>query len=358
MTPVSTLLVFVSALGCSLSLHAAANSRAFVVRRPSLSEKSPSQQVQKQAPGDLYRRIVKKYPTQLSSIDGREYKTMLKTGNADGPIDETLTDLWDQIKTAANQGGYALVPTEEPHKLETSTKEYFDTKDKDLWRAGYLIRVSTKILNDIPDTKVTVTVKSIKERPLETLKTKLRIPPKIIDHYQLTHKKETQENISFFPSGMLDGYVEKGVSFSIEAKELGNRSLNDFAKFVPELLEINKKIDTKTSLKSSKAYAARIVPGSIKFPDLGESPVYIEAWSKSQGEKPFVIDFSFGYETPEYYHSEDIQTAGEEFMLTVVRNGLEALIDKDSAKFGGSKVRLMMNRPIRDSKKSDQAKLR
>lgn len=297
-----------------------------------------------QKPGDLFTDLVHSYPSPaFKEVNGREYKNLVKSKKDSKDMDEVFADLWETVKKKSEGAGYKVTEkAENPMKIEVSTKEYFDTKKQEIWKAGYLIRVSTKIVDGKAQDVVNVTVKSIKENPLKTLSAKLEISKKCDECEGV--KVEAQENVSFFPGGDLDSYIEKGISFSVPEKALGNKNLADFGKFVPKLLKIG--LPKKTHLVGTKAYATKVTPGAVELKGAGDSGIYFEAWSEKKGEKPFVIDFSFGYDSEDYYGSEKAHVDGEEFMLKVVKGELEDIIAKDSAKWAGSKVRLMMKRPV------------
>lgn len=122
---------------------------------------------------------------------------------------------------------------------------------------------------------------------------------------------------------------------------LGKFTLGDFGKYLPELLKLGLPADT--ALKSTKAYSYRVRPGAVILPGTAPSGVSMEAWSRTEGDAPFLYDFSFGYSDLDFYAVAATHAAGEQFMTKVLQQELGTLVSPDSGKWGGSKVRQMMN---------------
>ena len=87
-------------------------------------------------------------------------------------------------------------------------------------------------------------------------------------------------------------------------------------------------------------------PGAVVLAGTAPCGVSMEAWSRTEGGKPFLYDFSFGYGDLDFYASAETHASGEAFMEKVVKGELAGLVASDSGKWGGSKVRQLMNRPI------------
>lgn len=290
----------------------------------------------------LYSKTIATYPAPaLEDVGGREYKTLLDASKTKGAMNEAFPELWNAVKAGAAKRGFTVTEKEKSAlKIEMSTKEYFDTKDQALWKAGYLVRISTKYKDGKPDEKASVTVKAIQESALKALKTPLAVvgidPDKV--------KTEAEENVGFVPGGKLGGYVEKGASFSVKPAQLGAMTLGDFGKFMPELLKLG--LPAETSLTGNKAYSYRIRPGEVVLPEVGPCGVSMEAWTTAEGGAPYLYDFSFGYGDMDFYAIAAAHAEGEKFMVQVVKEELKGFLAGDSDNWGGSKVRKLMNRPV------------
>jgi hypothetical protein len=91
----------------------------------------------------------------------------------------------------------------------------------------------------------------------------------------------------------------------------------------------------------------RVRPGTIDLPGTEPCGVSMEGWSAKPGEKPYLYDFSFGYGDLDFYDSAQVHAAGEAFFTKAILGELADLAMPEGEKWGGSKVRKVMNRPIK-----------
>ncbi|HQR44894.1 MAG TPA: hypothetical protein PLB02_02490 [Thermoanaerobaculia bacterium] len=290
-------------------------------------------------PKPLYAQTIARYPApKLESVGGREYKFLLDPAKTKGTPEEAFKDLWGQIRAAAAKRGFTVTEKEKnPLKIELSTKEYFDTPDQALWAKGYLVRITTKYKDGKPEETVGVTVKAINDDALKTLATPLKVVgPKA--------KTEAEGNVGPGPGGALVEVIEKGSGFSVAPAELGEKTLGDFGKYMPELLNLG--LPASTKLVGTKAWSVRVRPGAVVLPGTEPCGVSMEGWSKTEGGAPYLYDFSFGYGDLDFYGIDETHAVGERFLTAVMQGQLSALAMPDGEKFGGSKVRKLMNRPL------------
>jgi len=291
-------------------------------------------------PVQVYQAMIKKYPAPaLAEVQGREYKFLIDPAQTKPKIDDAFVDIWQQVALAAERRGFKIdEKKKDAFKVELSTKEYLDTADQALWKAGYLIRLSTRYKDDQPEPNVSVTVKSINRDIPGVLARPLAVAG--VDKF----KTEAEDSIAFLPGGNLGQYVEKGSSFTVPTATLGARTLGDFGKFIPELMKLGLPADTK--LVGNLAYSYRVKPGAVVLPEVGACGVSMEAWTKTKGGAPYVYDFSFGYGDVDFYAVREAHAVGERFMEAVFADQLYKLQPKDGEKWAGSKVRFLMNRPL------------
>jgi hypothetical protein len=64
------------------------------------------------------------------------------------------------------------------------------------------------------------------------------------------------------------------------------------------------------------------------------------------GGAPYLYDFSYGYSDLYFYDIAPVHEAGEKFLMKVLHGDLAAIAMPESEKWGGSKVRKLMNRPL------------
>jgi len=272
------------------------------------------------------------------SVGGYEYKFLVQPGAKVSTADQGFREVWSRVKASAASNGYAVTERKnDPLKIETSTKEYFDTRDQALWRAGYVLRITTRQESRKPDAMVNVTVKAIHEDASRTLAT----PLTVVGVQKVSVGAE--ENIGFAPGGKLGGYVEKGASFSVPLESLGKFTLGDFGRYMPELLGLGLPADT--AMAGVKVYSWSVKPGAIALPGIKASGVTLEAWSKAENGVPEIYDFSFGYKAGAS-HAAATRAAAEQFMVKVLQAGLAEGRGPEDDPWGGSKVRRLMNRPV------------
>lgn len=284
----------------------------------------------------LYQKTVEAYPLPaLKNVNGREYKFLIDAGKTKPDMNEAFVDIWTKFKSGAAAHGFVVKDRKNGAKRDSGTKEYFDTKDQALWDKGYLIRLSKKDASE----RINLTIKSIHLDAMRTLATPLMVAGSI------KRVTEAEDNVGFGPDGQLGSYIEKGVSFSIEAGALGRMTLADFGKFMPELLTLG--VPAETPLQSHKVTVAQYKPGALMLPGFNKPcEVALEAWSPAEGGTPILYDISYGYDGVDFYAEGAAHAAAEKFMMTVMQPALSSLVSADSGQWGGSKVRQFMKRPL------------
>ncbi len=290
-------------------------------------------------PKPLYAQTIAKYPApKLADVAGREYKFLFDPAKTKGTPEEAFKDLWGQVKAAAARKGFTVTEKDKnPLKIEISTKEYFDTPEQSLWNKGYLVRITTKYKDGKPGETVAVTVKAITDDAMKSLAT----PLAVVD---LKTKTEAEGNVGPASANTLVEIVEKGSTFSVKPADLGTMTLGDFGKFMPELNRLG--IPSTTTLVGTKAWSYRVRPGAVVLPGTEPCGVSMEGWAAKEGGAPYLYDFSYGYGDIDFYGVAETHAAGEQFLLKVVMGELANVGVADGAKWGGSKVRKLMNRPI------------
>jgi len=292
-----------------------------------------------ETPKPLHVRTIAKYPApKLQDVGGREYKFLFDPAKLPEKPEAAMARIWERVKAAAAKHGFKVSEKADAGKVEQSYKEYFDTPGQDLWKKGYIVRITQKYKKGTPEFQVGVTVKAVNPDADITMAT----PLAVVGGDKV--KTEAEENVGPAPGGTLDGYVEKGSSFTVTLEDLGKLTLGDFAKYMPELLKLG--LPAGTPLKGTRAYSVRMRPGTVDLPGTEPCGVSMEGWSTEQGGKPYLYDFSFGYGDIDFYDSAAIHQAGEDFCAKVLLGELKDITMADQDKWGGSKVRKLMNRPI------------
>lgn len=291
-------------------------------------------------PGPLYVRTIQKYRAPvLDDVGGREYKFLIDPAKMKAKPADAFKDIWKNVRAAAEKYGFEVTEKEKnPFKVELATKEYLDTPDQLLWKAGYQIRVTNKYADGKPAKDVAVNVKCVKE----DARLAMAAPLAVTGGEKV--KIEAEGNVGIGPGGNLREYIEKGATFTVPVEALGKMTLADFGRFVPELLSIGLPADT--ALVGKKAYSSRVKPGAVVLPGTEPCGVSMEAFSDKEGGAPYLYDFSYGYSDLYFYDIAKVHEAGERFLTKVLHGELAAIAMPESEKWGGSKVRKLMNRPL------------
>ena len=290
-------------------------------------------------PKHLYLSMIEQYPApMLQGLTGREFKFLVDPARLPGDPGEAFRALWQRIEAASARAGFSVAPLPgkkgaKPFKVEHAIKEYLDTPGQDLWRRGYLLRVTTKAKKG--EDNRTITVKAIHEDPLRTLAT-----PLVLVGAGAT--PEAEGNVGLGGNGQLREYVEKGTSWQVRREQLGSMKLADVGKFMPELMQLG--LPGETQLLAIRVHAVSAKPGRLVFPGVEPFPVAMEGWSRTEGGAIFLFDFSYRSEG-DYYRNAPAHQAAERFMTTVLHGDLKDLALPASGRWGGSKVRALLNRP-------------
>ncbi|BDU73795.1 CYTH domain-containing protein [Mesoterricola silvestris] len=288
----------------------------------------------------LHLRTIEKYPApKLEKVNGREIKFLLDPAKLKGSPEEAFALVWDRVKASAARNGFTITEkAEKPLKIEKAYKEYFDTPGQDLWKKGYLVRITQKFKKGVAEFQVGLTIKAVNPDANVAMAT----PLKVVGVEKV--KVEAEENAGPAAGGGLDGYVEKGASFNVTLDSLGKLTLGDFAKYMPELATLGIPADTK--LVGNRAYSVRVKPGAVELAGTDDCGFSMEGWSTTPGGAPYLYDFSYGYGDIDFYDSAALHEASEKFYYKVVLGDLGDLAMPQAEKWGGSKVRKLMNRPI------------
>lgn len=290
------------------------------------------------AAADLYQQSQASWKGQAKEVVGREYKFLVDPAKTNADMAAAFKDIWMKSKNVAASMGVTVTEREKkPFELSPTVKTFFDTPTMDLWKKGYLIRVTTNFKNGYPVSTLRVVVKSLNAPFAKVLGAKL-------ETRGVAGKVSAEDNVCIGKDGQLASYVEKGVNFTLGCAELGDMNLAQFGAYVPELLKLGLPADTK--LYAFPAFGVRCRPGYIKLDGL-EQPlaVSMEAWSRTEGGAPFVYDYSFGYDG-DFSQQAEAHKAGEGFMLALYKKLGDSLGVQNAWRWNGSKVRMLLNQPL------------
>lgn len=286
--------------------------------------------------GQLYEDLLDDWGSKAKMVEGREFKFLADPAKTDPEMKKAFQDIYFQAKAVLEKNGLKVSEREKKAwALSPTVKTFFDTENMDLYKKGYLIRTTSNYK------------KGYYQSPMKVVVKRINAPFKTVMNAKLASTEGktgvAEDNIGLGPKGKLFSYVEKTVGMNLGRAELGEMNLDDFAAYVPELKKLGLKPGTK--LIAYPAYGTRCKPGMVEIPGLDRpTAVSMEAWARTEGGKPFVYDFSFGY-GGDFKAMKNVHKAAEK--------ATQALYDELNGKLGlpnaeryvGSKVRVLLNQP-------------
>ena len=274
----------------------------------------------------------------IKKVSSRSYK-FLASFDASKDTSATIAMLKDAVTKVGTEQGYTFKARKKGEDWRYSEKRYYDTPNKDLYKKGYVIRETYRFAEgEKPDPeKFVLTVKEMSPSDLVRL-----INSKLGPVSGSDSLVKFEENVSITKSGALQSYFESAIGSKVKNKDLGQRTLGDYGKLYPELLNMGIPADTK--LVPVTGYSTQVKFGSFKLPGDDEAKMDIELWSRTPGGKPFVAEIAFETEQDEGYATSPAQMkAAEEFFLKVFAKGLKNQTMPDGSQFMGSKVRVLFD---------------
>lgn len=288
----------------------------------------------------LHKDLASAWKGQTSLVEGREFKFLVDPARVKPDMQAAFKEIWDKAKAVAAKQGISITEREKKaFALSPVVKTFFDTEDMKLWKAGYLIRVTINYKKGYPSSEVRVMIKRINQ-PAKTILAGTMSAVK-----DVKAKCSIEDNIGINADGTLYSYLEQGLSFRVGRAELGDMELADFGRFAPFLLKLG--IPATAKLVAHPAFGTRCRPGFIALPGL-DRPVAVsmEAWAHTEGGAPFVYDYSYGYEG-EFDKMATTHAAAEAFLSALYRDLGPSIGFADAARWGGSKVRVLLQEPRR-----------
>ena len=287
--------------------------------------------------GPLWERNLAKWQP-LRQIASREFKFLVDPKHFSGGREAGFRAVWEKVKDAAAKNGFKITDGKKGLKQAVSTKEYFDTPDFKLRKAGYVIRVSTKYADGKPVYPFTLTVKEMSPDNLyRILGSKLAIAK--------GYKAEAgnEENISISANGALNGYIESAWGVKLKPEEIGARTVGDFGKIFPALLAAGLPADTK--LEAKTAFGYKVVPGTLHLDGGVDVDIEMEGWAAAADGAIYLGEVSFSLETPDYYAMAKTHASAERFLQLCLGRDAAELKLANGERWAGSKVLFLLNLP-------------
>ena len=272
-------------------------------------------------------------------IGSRDFKFLAKVDPAKD-AEGNIALLREAVIAACKAEGYTLEPRKKGDRWRYSEKRYYDTPNYDLYKKGYVIRETIRFeKGGKPDPdKAVLTVKEMSPNDLNRIANSKLAPVAGIESLV-----KFEENVSIAADGKLHSYFESAIGARIKSKDLGERTLGDYAKFYPEFGNMGIPVGTK--LVPVIGHGVDVKYGSVKLPDGSKADAEIEVWSRTPGGQIFLAEIAFSLDDDEGYAATSPATmkAMEDFFLKVAGKALKPYAMPNSSGYMGSKVRALFD---------------
>jgi hypothetical protein len=287
------------------------------------------------AKGYLFEKNMTDFKSNISKVESRSYK-FLANPEPGKDAEALVESLLGKLKDVAKKEGFEFVERKKGPDWRYSEKRYLDTPGLDLYKKGYVVRETYRFKKgEGPDAdKFVLTVKEMSPNDFMRLVNSRLGPVPGSDSLV-----KFEENISLKEEGSLQSYFESAIGSKVSNSELASRTLGDYGKLYPELLNLG--LDASTQLVPATGYSVQLKFGGFKLADGTVADGDIEVWTEGPGGKPWVAEIAFdgaGYDaTVEHMKAE------EDFFAKVFAGDMKGLALTNGYAYMGSKVRTLFD---------------
>ena len=202
--------------------------------------------------------------SKTKQLNSSEYKLLLSSEKFDDPL-TGFKNYWGIVKTVAKNLDIAVIEKEQPFKLKHKEISFFDTENRDLRKAGFLIRQKVKYKKGQKKPGYEYGVKYRRTDPADALAVDL------ILHDGYTPKDETIElesDVVYFSRNNGSAETTYSVSNSTLLDEAPEMRLGSFADIYPALGKLGiPETAPLTKVAGVSADEWMVVPGKLDFGD-------------------------------------------------------------------------------------------
>ena len=287
------------------------------------------------ASGYLFEKNTADFKNDISKVESRSYK-FLANPEPGKNAEALIENLLGKLKNATQKEGFEYVERKKGLDWRYSEKRYLDTPNLDLYKKGYVVRETYRFKKgEGPDpNKFVLTVKEMSPNDFMRLVNSKLGPVPGSDSLV-----KFEENISLKEDGTLQSYFESAIGSRVSNEELGNRTLGDYGKLYPELLNLG--LAATTKLVPVTGYSVQLKFGGFKLADGSVAEGDIEVWTEGPGGNPWVAEIAFdgmGYDA-----SVEHMKAEEDFFTKIFAGSMKELALTNGYGYMGSKVRTLFD---------------
>ncbi len=226
-------------------------------------------------------------------LNSSEYKLLL---NPDQFSDyaKAFETYWGIINEVASTEGIPVIPSEHPLKLKHKEVSFFDTKDLDLRKNGFLLRQKLKYKDS---TKVSSYEFAVKYRNLDPVKA-LSMDLSLAEGYTPKYDEiELESDIVYFSKFNGGEHATYTVSNSIKLDGEPTMTIGYFANIYPALQSLNLPEEKELSLVAGIAADEwMVVPGKLDFGDGLYGRMDLTVWIlETENGQVMIPEFSFDH---------------------------------------------------------------
>jgi len=229
----------------------------------------------------------------VRQLNSSEYKLLLSKEFFDD-YKTGFENYWEIVKTVANNNNVPVIEKDNPYKLKHKEISFFDTKNLDLRKSGFLIRQKVKYKDGHKKPGFEYGVKYRRSNPKDALSADLTLAEGYTPKYD---KIELESDVVYnsITNGKRD--IKYSVSNSIKLDEAPEMTLGAFIKIYPVLGTIG--ISPSTPLyKVAGVFADEwmVVPGKLDFGDGLFGRVDMTIWIvQTENGEMRIPEFSFDH---------------------------------------------------------------
>ena len=230
---------------------------------------------------------------EINKLNSSEYKLLLNNEKFDD-YETGFKNYWSIVKTVANNNNIPVLENENPYELKHKEVSFFDTKNLDLRKSGFLIRQKVGYKDDHKKPGFEFGVKYGQSNPKDALSVDLTLAEGYTPKYD---KIELESDVVYNAISNGGRDIKYSVSNSIKLDRAPEMTLGAFVKIYPALGALD--VSPSTSLHLVGGVFAEewmVVPGKLDFGDGLFGRVDMTIWIvQNENGEVRIPEFSFDH---------------------------------------------------------------
>ena len=230
---------------------------------------------------------------EINKLNSSEYKLLLNNEKFDD-YEAGFKNYWSIVKTVANNNNIPVLENENPYELKHKEVSFFDTKNLDLRKSGFLIRQKVGYKDDHKKPGFEFGVKYRGSNPKDALSVDLTLAEGYTPKYD---KIELESDVVYNAISNGGRDIKYSVSNSIKLDRAPEMTLGAFVKIYPALGALD--VSPSTSLHLVAGVSAdewMVVPGKLDFGDGLFGRVDMTIWIvQTENGEVRIPEFSFDH---------------------------------------------------------------